>query len=67
MFTDSGSGSKNGLAEGIMEKLFRQAEETFIQRMILKREYQTDITRLTLWEYFLLLEYITKNTKTINT
>jgi hypothetical protein len=63
MFTDSGFSGKNGLAEGIMEKLGRQAEETFIQRMILKREYQTDITRLTLWEYFLLLEYITKNSK----
>lgn len=63
MFTDSGSGKHNGLEESIMAKLGKQAEETFIQRMILKREYQTDITRLTLWEYFLLLEYITKNTK----
>lgn len=60
MFEDSGANSRIGNEEGIMMKFAKQAEETFLQRTILKREYGTDISRLTLWEYFLLLEYITK-------
>ncbi len=44
-----------------MMRFAKQAEETFLQRTILKRQYGMDISRLTLWEYFLLLEHITKN------
>jgi hypothetical protein len=44
----------------------KQNEDGFIQRSYINKIYKIDCTRLTLWEYLLLLEQLDKNQKQNN-
>lgn len=46
-----------------MMALAKQAEESFIQRTLLNSRYGVNCSKLTLWEYMLLVEQATKQIK----
>lgn len=51
--------------ESVVMKVIKKNEDAFYNRMMIKDKYGVDCSKLTLWEYFLLIEKITsENSKT---
>jgi hypothetical protein len=44
-------------------KIAKKNEQAFIQHLLINNEYGVNCNKLTLWEYFLLIEKITNEKK----
>ena len=60
MFEHRGSTGGGTLGESAGMKLAEQNESSFLQRVTIDKRYGVNCLRLTLWEYMLLIEQLTK-------
>lgn len=60
MFEHRGSTGGSTLAESAGMKLMQQNEGSFMQRVTIDKRFGVNCLRLTLWEYMLLIEQMSK-------
>jgi len=63
MFDNSGPSRRNSLDTGAAVTLAQQNENGFLQRIHINARYGVNCLRLTLWEYLLLIERASKDSK----
>lgn len=60
MFNGAGPGRTEALTDSALMRLAKQNEDRFLQMTMLNKHYRINCSRLTLWEYMLLIEQIDK-------